>query len=76
MTFKRQLINANKTSRRIKKDEGGRRKNPMAKILRAPLFKLKVKSSSKIYSKFIVVRKHSANIKNFFKILFNRRYFI
>ena len=57
MTVKRRLINIKNISRRIKKDEGGRRKNPMAKILRTPLFKLKVKSSSKIYSRKKLTKK-------------------
>ena len=51
MTFKRRLMNVNKAPRSIKKNAGGRRKNPFAKILRTPMFKSKVKSSSKMYSR-------------------------
>mgnify|MGYP001247855725 FL=1 len=51
MTFKRQLMNINKKPRRIQRNEGGRKKNPIAKILRTPLFKSKIKNSSKIYSR-------------------------
>lgn len=51
MTFKRRLININKTPRRIKRIAGVRKKNPIAKILRTPLFKSKIKTSSKIYNR-------------------------
>ncbi len=51
MTFKRQLININKKPRRIHKNEGGRKKNPMAEILRTPLFKSKSKQSIKVYNR-------------------------
>ena len=51
MTFKRRLININKSPRRIKKDSGGRKKNPVAQILRTELFKPRVKPSGKIYSR-------------------------
>ena len=34
-------MNINKKPRRIKKNAGGRKKNPVAKILRTPLFKSK-----------------------------------
>lgn len=57
MTFKRKLMNINKIPRRIKKNAGTRRKNPMAKILRTPLFKSKVKSSAKIYSRKKLITK-------------------
>ena len=43
MTFKRQLMNTNKKPRRINKNAGGRKKNPMAEILRTPLYKSKSK---------------------------------
>ena len=52
MTFKRTLINVNKSPRRIKRDAGGRNKNPVAKILRTPKFKPKVKPSERLYIKF------------------------
>ena len=52
MTFKRTLINVNKSPRRIKRDAGGRNKNPVAKILRTPKFKPKVKPSGKLYIRF------------------------
>ena len=39
MTFKKTLMNINKSPRRIKRDAGGRKKNPVAKILRTPKFK-------------------------------------
>ena len=51
MTFKRQLMNINKKPRRIKKNTGGRKKNPVAKILRTPLFKSKSKQSNKAYNR-------------------------
>ena len=51
MTFKRRLININKSPRRIKRNAGGRNKNPVAKILRTPMFKPKVKPSEKTYSR-------------------------
>ena len=57
MTFKRRLMNVNKIPRRIKKNAGGRSKNPIAKILRTPLFKLKVKSSVKIYNRKKLTKK-------------------
>ena len=51
MTFKRKLMNINKKPRRIKKDEGARKKNPIAKILRSPMYKSQSKPSGKIYSR-------------------------
>ncbi len=51
MTFKRQLMNINKKPRRIQRNAGGRKKNPIAKILRTPLFKSKIKQSVKVYSR-------------------------
>ena len=51
MTFKKQLVNINKKPRRIQRNIGGRKKNPVAKLLRTPLFKSKIKQSSKIYSR-------------------------
>ena len=51
MTFKRQLMNINKKPRRIKRNAGGRKKNPVAKLLRTTLFKLKIKHSGKVYSR-------------------------
>ena len=51
MTFKRQLMNTNKKPRRINKNAGGRKRNPMAEILRTPLYKSKSKQSSKVYSR-------------------------
>ena len=51
MTFKRQLMNINKKPRRIKRNAGGRKKNPIAKVLRTPLFKSKIKQSGKVYSR-------------------------
>ena len=44
-------MNINKSPRRIKKDAGGRNKNPIAKILRTPEYKSKVKPSGKIYNR-------------------------
>ena len=41
----------NKKPRRIKKNTGGRKKNPMAEILRTPLYKSKSKQSSKVYNR-------------------------
>ena len=51
-TFKRKLMSINKSPRRIKRDAGGRNKNPVAKILRTPKFKPKVKPSERLYIKF------------------------
>ena len=51
MTFKRQLMNVNKKPRRIKKNTGGRKKNPVAELLRTPLFKSKIEKSKKVYSR-------------------------
>ena len=50
-TFRRKLMNINKSPRRIKRDAGGRNKNPVAKLLRTPLYKSKIKSSGKLYSR-------------------------
>ena len=52
MTFKRKLIRINKSPRRIKRDAGGRNKNPMAQLVRSPLYKSKVKPSGKTYIRF------------------------
>ena len=51
MTFLRRLININKSPRRIKKNVGGRKKNPIARVLRTPMFKSKIKQSSKLYNR-------------------------
>jgi len=51
-TFKRRLMNINKSPRRIKRDAGGRNKNPMAQLVRSPLYKPKVKPSGKTYIRF------------------------
>ena len=50
-TFKRKLMNINKSPRRIMRDAGGRNKNPVAKILRTPTYKPKIKTSGKIYNR-------------------------
>ena len=50
-TFRRKLMNINKSPRRIKRDAGGRNKNPVAKLLRTPMYKFKVKPSGKLYSR-------------------------
>ena len=50
-TFRRKLMNLNKSPRRIKRDAGGRNKNPVAKILRTSVYKSKVKASGKLYSR-------------------------
>ena len=50
-TFKRKLMNINKSPRRIKRDAGGRNKNPVAKLLRTPMYKSKVKPSEKLYTR-------------------------
>ena len=50
-TFRRKLININKSPRRIKRDAGGRNKNPVAKLLRTSFYKSKVKPSGKLYSR-------------------------
>ena len=44
-------MNINKSPRRIKRDAGGRNKNPVAKLLRTPIYKPKVKASGKLYSR-------------------------
>ena len=46
-------MNINKSPRRIKRDAGGRNKNPMAQLVRSPLYKPKVKPSGKAYIRFI-----------------------
>ena len=45
-------MNINKSPRRIKRDAGGRNKNPMAQLVRSPLYKPKVKPSEKTYIRF------------------------
>ena len=50
-TFRRKLMNINKSPRRIKRNAGGRNKNPVAKLLRTPVYKSKVKPSGKLYSR-------------------------
>ena len=49
--FKRKLMNINKSPRRIKRDAGGRNKNPVAKLLRTQMYKSKVKANEKLYSR-------------------------
>ena len=44
-------MNTNKKPRRINKNAGGRKRNPIAEILRTPLYKSKSKQSSKVYSR-------------------------
>ena len=55
-TFKRKLMGINKSPRRIKRDAGGRNKNPtqqlLAKYSRIQLDKLEVKPSRTTYIKF------------------------
>ena len=50
-TFRRKLMNINKSPRRIKRNAGGRNKNPVAKLLRTPVYKSKVKPSGKLYNR-------------------------
>ena len=50
-TFRRKLMNINKSPRRIKRDAGGRNKNPVAKLLRTSFYISKVKPSGKLYSR-------------------------
>ena len=50
-TFKSKLMNINKSPRRIKRDGGGRDKNPVAKLMRTPIHKPKVKASGKFYNR-------------------------
>ena len=50
-TFKRKLMNINKSPKRNKRDAGGRNKNPVAKLLRTPMYKSKVKPSEKLYTR-------------------------
>ena len=47
----------NKTTRRIKRNTRSKKKNPIAKLLRTPLFKSKVKQSGKIYSRKKLIKK-------------------
>ena len=56
-TFRRKLMNINKSPRRIKRNAGGRNKNPVAKFLRTPFYKSKVKPSGKLYSRKKLVLK-------------------
>ena len=44
-------MNINKSPRRIKRDGGGRDKNPVAKLMRTPIHKPKVKASGKFYNR-------------------------
>ena len=44
-------MNINISPRRIKRDAGGRNKNPVVKLLRTPMYKPKVKASGKLYSR-------------------------
>ena len=44
-------MNINISPRRIKRDAGGRNNNPVAKLLRTPMYKPKVKASGKLYSR-------------------------
>ena len=41
-----------KSPRRIKRDAGGRNKNPKAQLVKSPLYKPKVKPSGKTYIRF------------------------
>jgi len=50
-TFRRKLMNINKSPRRIKRDDGGRNKNPVAKLLRTSKYKSKIIPSAKLYSR-------------------------
>ena len=50
-TFKRKLININKSPSRIQRQAGERNKNPITKILRTPVYKSKVKPSGKLYNR-------------------------
>ena len=50
-TTRRKLMNINKSPRRIKRDAGGRNNNPVAKLLRPPLYKSKIKPSGQVYSR-------------------------
>ena len=56
MTFKKKLINVNKSKRRIKRDAGGKSKNPttqlLAKYSRIQQDKSKVNPSGKTYIRF------------------------
>ena len=45
-------MNINKSPRRIKRDAGGRNKNPKAQLIKSPLYKPKVKPSEKTYLRF------------------------
>ncbi len=51
MTFKRKLMNINKNPRRIQRDSGGRKKNPVARLLSDNLYRQKIKPSIKIYNR-------------------------
>jgi len=50
--LKSNVVESSTSDRRIKRDAGGRNKNPVAKKLRTPMFKPKVKPSERLYIKF------------------------
>ena len=50
-TTRRKLMNINKSPRKIKRDAKGRNINPVAKLLRTPKYKSKIKPSGKLYSR-------------------------
>ena len=50
--IKSNLVESSTSDRLIKRDTGGRKKNPVAKILRTPKSKPKVKPSERLYIKF------------------------
>ena len=57
MIFKGRLISTTRIKRSIKIKERGRRKNPIAKILRTTMYKSKVRSSAKTYNRKNLKRK-------------------
>ena len=50
-TFKRRLMNINKSPRRINRNAGGRNKNPVIKLMITPMYKPNAKADGKLYSR-------------------------
>ena len=64
-----------KSPRRIKRDAGGKNKNPMAQLVRSPLYKPKVKPSGKTYIRFTRKKQLSylpINCNNYWNIVISK----
>ena len=67
-------MNINKSPRRIKRDAGGRNKNPVAKLLRTPMYKPQVKKRGMLRMKsyFFNTTEFSICFKGIFQYFFNK----